>query len=292
MVDTSIIVDTFVPSSGGVGFGMANLTITIIVGLTMMFLLWSYLKWNRERGNPYFMYELTKQHPHYVEIEYYKKLGNVMRLEGREKCPFGERGVYFRKLNKLLHIPQTFIVDGYKMRKIFFLITDTGIGAPLLINDVPNPQFPYTVDEIKSGEFNVEKLQSFIYEYNHWLKVARTNDEAYDLLLSQHIDTLYNEIQKKADDDKSWQERMMEAAPQFMLIGIIALSFLLNMYFVNDTLVKTNAQNVGIVSDVSQFYSNHLEQQVYCSLMISKYGSEYDFERWNDMIGKDAPPDR
>jgi hypothetical protein len=287
--DLNTVMNVFVGSGGGEGYGMANLLITIVVGATMLFLMWAYLSWNKQKGNPYFMYELTKQQQAYVKVEYFKKFGKTFLEDGEENCPYGDKGVYFRRINKLLHIPSMLFING-KNKKIKFIITDTGIGYPVLLTEQINPALPFSYEELKAGNYDDEKVRSFINDYTSWMKVARASDESYDLLLSQHIDTLYQEVQKKADDDKSWQERMMEAAPQFMLLGIIALSFLLNMYFVNDTLVKTNGQNIAVVSEVQGFYTAHLEQQVYCSLMISKYGTENELEKWKTYMDKDKPP--
>jgi hypothetical protein len=280
---TDTIVSTFTPNAE------MNIVITIIASALLLYMMYMFLKWNRERNNPYFMNEMTFSHKRFVKVEYFKLWGSSFLEDGEEKCPEGEKGVYFKRLGRLLPVPSIFFING-KNRKLKFVMVDTGSGFPIMLTQELSPKLPCSFEDIKSGDFNKAELQTFFDNYARWCKVAKANDDSYELLLSQHIDALYNDVQKKADDDKTWNERMMEAAPQFAMLGIIFIAFVTSMYFVNDILNNGLAQVASTYRELAKFYTAHSEQQMYCSTMISKYGSEIEKNQWNEIIHKNQPP--
>lgn len=286
-MDINTITNVLTPS-GSQGL-TANGFLFVLVALTMLGLMWVYLKWVREKRNPYFMHCLTFQHKYFVKVEYFKQFGKSFLEDGEEVCAYGEKGVYFTRLDKLIPVSQKMFING-KNKKMKFVITDTGLGYPIMLVEEISPELPCTFEELKAGNYDELKLRNFFDNYDRWLKVAKAADGSYDLLLSQHVDSLYDNVQKQADDDKTWNERMMEAAPQFMLIGIIALSFLLNMYFVNQTLVETNGQNAALLGQVTDLYKIQLEQQMYCTTFISKYGNIAERAEWENFLNKNGPP--
>lgn len=282
-----IIIDNFTGTTFG-GLSTNIFAVAIILGC-FMFIAYMYMKWTREKNNPYFMNNMLMMHPYKVKVEYFRQIGNTFQEDGEETCCYGEKGVYFHRLAKIIPVASSIFIYG-KTKKLKFCITDTGIGYPMkLTHDLP-PTPPYTQEEIESGNYDKFKMEKYLREHEHYCHIAKGEDESYDLLLTQTIDALYDNVQKKADDDKTFQERMLEAAPQFLLLGSIVLCFLLCMYFVDGSISKANTTNAALMGSINQFYTSHIQQQVYCSTMIAKYGSDNEKSKWNEYVAEDIPP--
>jgi hypothetical protein len=289
MADMAQGIQSFLGNSVNAGVGVVgNPIVLVIVGLLLCLAGWLYLLSRQQTRNPYFLeYNIPGMRGRLQELKVYymKELGDGYIVDGQQTTLTGAKGTYFPKLNLAYHIPEKYFLGG-RVKVLFYVIKDSGAGYPLLLTKLNKKRLlnegmigqPITEDLVKSESDETDNI----------LRIAQAQDDTFKLLTGQHILTVFDEVRKRAKEDKDWQEKIMESAPQFIITGMAIMSFLLCMYFVNESMKSTSGAISSSTIQLAEMYKDYYERNAYCTAMVYKYGKPNEIADWDNM--NEEPP--
>lgn len=237
--------------------------LSVLVALTIMY----YLKWTKEKNNPYLLLDLLRMVPsrNKIKVFYFRENGGNLMFDGWETGITGSKGVYLPRIDKVLNIDDRLIL-GSNPKALFYKLTTPSTGYPMEFFRVGHLLNKEKTPLTKEGFTLLEGAQ-----------------HRQTLFLEQHFSAIINQLQTIYDRGKNGWQRLMEAAP-FVTLGILVLGGYIMLYMFSSKTIQYNSQmSAESVKGIQELYKGMYDRNQYCATIIAKYGTKAEQDYYNSL---------